>query len=740
LNSNQIKKLPKWICDFTKIKINWKKAKLRFLHKNSITLYDNPIENIPIEIIKQGKQAIQNYFEKIKKEGKKYLFESKVLIIGEGGAGKTSFALKIQDENAELLEDAATTLGIEVSNWNFDIQHQGQAEKMHVNLWDFGGQKYYRGTHQLFFSQKSFYVLLDDSRAEKMEHSYWLNTLEQLAGEQSKVLILTNKKHGHSKSLDENGLKGRFGKIIHDFVELDLKNDKKGIVSLRKDLQHILPKMEGMGDPVPSSWVKIREDLSQIKKNWISYDKYAEICKKYNSDISNKDITFMSDYFNRIGVFTHYYDDKTLKNRVFLDSNWLLSTVYEVLNHKLVKDKLGRIDEADLQKIWSEDEFSVQMEYLRPLMLRFGMMYEIEKEKKYIAPQHLKINQPYPTWEHEKSGEILQFAYEFDKYMPSGIMPRLIVALRDCITNHELVWQKGVNLSYENSHAEITETYDKTNKYLIRICGKKKKELLGIINREFGKILAPFQNLHYEKLVPCICGECKGSANPYFHKYSSLEKRKEKGKQSIECDRSYEDVNVMKLLEGVSVSEDKKKNAMNKDEKIKIFVSYSSEDRGLRKLLVKGINKYLANRKGFDYQIWDDTAIDLGANWKKVIKKALKESNVALLLVSASFASSQFINEHELTAFFKKHKKKGYLILPVLITDYEFSEFEKLSALNFFKTYNSEYGFNSPLERHELLSYNKLAEGNNTTDRLLNLYYKNLTDFIHTAVKNNFKK
>ena len=108
-------------------------------------------------------------------------------------------------------------------------------------------------------------------------------------------------------------------------------------------------------------------------------------------------------------------------------------------------------------------------------------------------------------------------------------------------------------------------------------------------------------------------------------------------------------------------------------------------------------------------------------------------------MVSSHFASSTFINENELVEFFRKKQEENYLILPILVRDYDFSQFEELGKLNFFKTYNEDYGFNKPFERDDLLPFDRLADSSETTNRQLNLYYKNLADFIHTAVSNKFK-
>jgi len=52
------------------------------------------------EIVKQGNAAILSYFEELERQGIDSLYEAKMLVIGEGGAGKTSLVRKLQDEQA----------------------------------------------------------------------------------------------------------------------------------------------------------------------------------------------------------------------------------------------------------------------------------------------------------------------------------------------------------------------------------------------------------------------------------------------------------------------------------------------------------------------------------------------------------------------------------------------------------------------------------------------------------------
>ena len=66
----------------------------KYNSNGELNLFNNPIENPPIAIIEQGNQAVIDYFEEIEAKGKDYLFEAKVLVLGESGAGKTTFSKK----------------------------------------------------------------------------------------------------------------------------------------------------------------------------------------------------------------------------------------------------------------------------------------------------------------------------------------------------------------------------------------------------------------------------------------------------------------------------------------------------------------------------------------------------------------------------------------------------------------------------------------------------------------------
>ncbi len=72
-----------------------------------LDLSKNTLETPPPEIAKKGIKAIRDYFQQLKQDSD-YLYEAKLLIVGEPGAGKTTFAKKIQNRDYELQEEKST--------------------------------------------------------------------------------------------------------------------------------------------------------------------------------------------------------------------------------------------------------------------------------------------------------------------------------------------------------------------------------------------------------------------------------------------------------------------------------------------------------------------------------------------------------------------------------------------------------------------------------------------------------
>ena len=114
--NNDIKNLPKFLFTFNKIKDVHLNDK-NWYSDIGLIIDENAVLNPPIEILSRGIDAINSYFEDIDKDYSQ-LFEAKLLIVGEAGAGKTTLANKLIDINYEL-KDENSTEGVDVTPYTF---------------------------------------------------------------------------------------------------------------------------------------------------------------------------------------------------------------------------------------------------------------------------------------------------------------------------------------------------------------------------------------------------------------------------------------------------------------------------------------------------------------------------------------------------------------------------------------------------------------------------------------------
>jgi internalin A len=719
----------------------------------------------PLEIVEQGADAVINYFKLLQKEQKEeiaplYNFEVKIMFIGEGGTGKTSLMLKLQNEKNPLPRKEESTYGIDVKKWSFKINDQTfphiknlTQDELLVNCWDFGGQKIYHGTHQIFFSENSYYILVADTREEKNEFTYWFNTIMQLAGKDAMVLIVINQNSNHYFKFDKPSFEKNF-QFIKEVVYIDLDNkngeDEEKTLNIRR-LQALvkrrLQEMPRIGDPLPATYIKIREDLYRHPDNFISFNEFLKICEKYKLTDTDT-IKVMSKYFHEIGAITHFIDDPLLRERVFLNSDWLVKMVYKVLDDSQIKNKHGRIQYINISEIWKKENIDFTIDHLTQIMHNFGLMYHVINTNDYVIPAHLPTEKPYVDWIHLKKGNALTFKYEFEKYIPEGLMSKFIVSLNEVIEDQRYVWNHGVNVHFDNTYAEIIESIDGKSTFQINIIGVDKRGLLAIIRNKFLDILTPYKSLEYKELFPCRCKQCKIEEKPSYHELKKLQNFMTINVLNVQCEKSGVMASIQEILDFIekpkteSAGQERWMEPLPHQQRnrkdIKIFVSYSSKDKDLCELLVEGLKGHLTHKEGINYITWSDKEIDLGANWKEEIENAMKQCNAAILLVSGSFVASDFINKVELMEFFNRKKEGGFLILPVLVRKYDFGEFEELSSLQFFKTYFHEYGFNKPIDRNKLIPFDVLGDNEKTTDQQLNDYYSKLAEHIHESVSKRY--
>jgi hypothetical protein len=134
----------------------------------------------------------------------------------------------------------------------------------------------------------------------------------------------------------------------------------------------------------------------------------------------------------------------------------------------------------------------------------------------------------------------------------------------------------------------------------------------------------------------------------------------------------------------------------------KVFISYSHADKEWLERLKRHLKPLV--REG-QLDCWDDTHIQPGDDWKQEIRTALDAAQVAVLLISADFFASDFIDNTELPPLLAAAQAKGVRILPVILSASRFARDPDLAR---FQAVNPS---DRPLNEMSLAEQEKVLDG-----------------------------
>ncbi len=109
-----------------------------------------------------------------------------------------------------------------------------------------------------------------------------------------------------------------------------------------------------------------------------------------------------------------------------------------------------------------------------------------------------------------------------------------------------------------------------------------------------------------------------------------------------------------------------------------IFISYSHKDEEWKDKLVTHLG--VLEKEGL-LDLWDDRKIEVGDDWRPEIEKAIERADIAILLISANFLTSNFILDEEVPKFLARREKKGMRVFPLIIKPCAWTEVKWLSKI-----------------------------------------------------------
>ncbi|NND77029.1 MAG: hypothetical protein HKN39_02455 [Flavobacteriales bacterium] len=517
-----------------------------------INLADNPFEMLPPEIIARGLESIRNFYKELKVQD--FIYEVKLIIVGEGRVGKTCISKALIDENYSLEEEASTE-GINIDKWIIPVEeikkiNPNISRDFQINVWDFGGQEIYHSTHQFFLTKRSIYLLVTESRKEDSHDDffYWLNIIK-LLGDSSPVMMAMNKCDQPTKELPVKEYKSNFSNIV-SFDKISLKSKfKPTFLKFKDSLKAIASNLPHIGNPLPKVWVDIRRDIEDLKNggfDHISKERYLSICKSHFRD--EESALFLSEYFHDLGVIIHFQEDVELQDLVVLNHEWITTGVYKILDDRQVISNRGRFTSNDILRIWSGKEYKNKIKELLSLMKnnKFDLCFQLS-DNEYLVPRLLPVDEIDYSWNKTEDTSKFEFRY---KFMPKGILARLIVKMNSDILNN-CYWRYGVMLKYEDTSALIRERYFE-NRITVELDGENKREFLYLIRKTINEIHRDFNNLEVEEMVPCNCPVCTSGDSPHFYRFNLLRRFESNNITQTRCEISLLEVSVLELTSDIS--------------------------------------------------------------------------------------------------------------------------------------------------------------------------------------------
>ncbi|AEE47995.1 COR domain-containing protein [Haliscomenobacter hydrossis] len=658
-----------------------------------INVQGNPLQTPPEDVVQQGNVAILEYFRQLEKTGAAPLLEAKLILLGDGRAGKTSLANRLLGKAMPKETDRTLGVDIVIGEYGFPVA-EGRQFKLHI--WDFAGQDKYKPLHQFFYTEGAVYVLVADSGNRGTDYDDWLQTAQLFGGGSPLLAVLNEFKDGIGYgTFDPEHWQKRFPGLLKQHFLVNLLSEKN--VDILKNAIHLYAQsLPHTLVEYPKNWAAIRRELEHRRdENFISFGEYLKICRQ-NELPEKESALILSSVLHKIGVCLHYQQSDLLRQYVILKNEWATDAVYKILEDRIVaEEKKGFFDWEDLRRIWSDDTYSEMRPQLLELMQQFKMAYPLPNVSEFVAPPLLSPRPP-KGWELPPEASLeLYVEYEF---LPKALLTQFIVTRHtDIDQGRTLVWRNGVVLRWPDALAEVVKAKSQgRDAFGIRAQGRNRKGLLTAILKTLRDLHSSYKGIKVAEIVPCPCSGCRNGKNKqHFFDFDNLKNRLEKGRRVVECDKSLEEVELLQLLGDLLVFDNLRvgEPVVMKDTQAPVktggenkaplaFFSHSNSEQDLKHL--EELHKQLIPlvRSG-KIRLWDKRKISAGAERDKEINQALGTADIVFLLLSSDFLAKDDIWDTEMAEVMRRHEAGTARVIPIKlrVCSCEDTPFSKLQGL-----------------------------------------------------------
>lgn len=418
----------------------------------TLYLYGSGTRKPPASV--RGKDADENvarntasYFADLEKFGEGKVERCKVLVLGNGSAGKTSLSLLLTGEDPKQADEIGSTHAIQFWPWEVEAFIDDKTEKLPTHIWDFGGQEIYHNTHRLFMEVGSIFLLVwnpdqDGKQPETNKvgyddvwHSlkYWLELIKESCPHAPDVAIVCSH---HSESTEE--LDKRWKREVPDDFPGNINcyyvDSKEGNGQVQDLIDHLGDSartlVEHQGSVVPSYWeiaYELVEELLANSTNQVTRDsfksslldrinhavatapnRFPKLAEIESFQITEDQLNQTLEFLTNTGLV--FWNPSLFEQRVIIGQEWALKALYAILDRRdpgekieritftTLKERKGVFTLSDLNKLeWGRLKIHAEEQpLLLSYMVECGLIFQLRKaedawreEDLYVSVSHL---------------------------------------------------------------------------------------------------------------------------------------------------------------------------------------------------------------------------------------------------------------------------------------------------------------------------------------------------------------
>ena len=447
LSGNQLTELPSEITQLTALQ--------------KLDLRGNERLGIPLEILGPSDlwkkpapaRAVLDFYFRSRSEATIPISEAKILVVGQGGVGKTSLVRRLVESTFD--KEEAKTEGIDIIRWVAPPEHP--VPEIRLNIWDFGGQEIMHATHQFFLTKRSLYLLVLDARKGEDESKlhYWLRIVQSFGGD-SPVLVVTNKSEPPNFiDFNETRLTKDYFPNIKGFFNISCK-EGSGLEVLEKAIFNQIRNLGHVHDQVPKSFMDTKQALEEKTLDHMPVADYRAICESRGVSKSS-DQNLLLRFLHDLGSVLQFADPDSpypLEETKVLNPQWVTEGVYRILNNLELMQQGGVLSPDLLRRILnSSNGYSNNGRlFIIGMMRKFELCFDFpDHSGRILVPELLSRNEPDLGLDHAES---LRFQLKYE-ILPDGILPRFIVRTHENLTEKPTYWRSGVLLSVDENRVLV---------------------------------------------------------------------------------------------------------------------------------------------------------------------------------------------------------------------------------------------------------------------------------------------